>query len=58
MFRGEKCDHCFIWNVFETKKSFKSTQCAESDEIKIFKKNFQKPAQNWEINKVFFLRLR
>ena len=51
-FAAENCNHFFIWNVFETKNvSLNSRQSAETYEFKIFRKNFQKIAQNWENSK-------
>ena len=48
-FAEENCDYFSIQNVFETKNiSLNSIQSAEFDEFKIFRKIFQKPAQNWE----------
>ena len=38
--------------------SLNSVQSAEFDEIKIFRKIVQKPAQKWEKTEVYFLRRR
>ena len=48
-FAAKNCDSLLIENVFEIKNtSLSSIQSAEFDEFKHFRKNYQKPAQNWE----------